>query len=77
MLDVDHLAERDHRHPELGLVLAEEVLGIVGAVERPALGVGAGPGVVASHDEVGDPVIAPDDGVPDGLPGPPHAHGQR
>ena len=62
---------------QLGLVLADEVLGVVRAVERLALGVLAGPGVVASHDEVGDPVVAPDDRVPDGLPGSPHAHGER
>jgi hypothetical protein len=77
VLDVDHLAERDHGHPELGLVLADEFLGVVWPVERPTLGVGAWPGVIASHDEVGDPVVAPDDGVQRGLAGSPHAHGER
>jgi hypothetical protein len=61
---------------ELGLVLLDSVLGIVGAVEILALGVGTRTGVVTTDNEVGGTMILADDGVPDGLTGTTHAHGQ-
>ena len=50
-LRIDELLEWDHRHVELVLVLAEQVLGVVGAVERLAQAVVAGAGMVTADDE--------------------------
>ena len=74
---VGDLLELDDLDAQFVLVLLDGVLGVVGAVEVDALGVLAGPGVVAADDEVGGPVVLPDDGVPDGLAGTAHPHGQR
>lgn len=71
----DHL-EGDHLDAELVAVLLDGVLGVVGPVPVDALAVLAGPGVVAPHDEVRRAVVLADDGVPDGLAGPAHAHGE-
>jgi len=57
-------------------VLAIQLLRIVGAVERIALAVVARAGVIASDDEVGAPVVLPDDRVPQRLPRARHAHGE-
>ena len=58
------------------LVLGHQFLGIVGTVERLALGVVAGAGMIAADDEVRAAVVLADDGVPDGLARTGHAHGQ-
>ncbi len=76
VLDVDHLLERHHGDVELRGVLVHELLGVVGAVERLAVRVVAGTGVVAADDEVRAAVVLADDGVPHGLAGAGHAHGQ-
>ena len=76
LLDVDHLLEVDHLDPDLVLVLAEELLRLVGPVERIALRVLPRTGVVAPDDHVGAAVIAPDDPVPHRLARPAHAHGE-
>ena len=74
LLDVDHLLEVDHLDADLVLVLAEQLLGVVGAVEGLALAVLARAGVVAADDHVGAAVVAADDAVPDRLARAAHAH---
>lgn len=71
----DHL-ELDDLDAELVLVLLDGVLGIVGTVEVLTLGVGARTGVVTTDNEVGGTMVLTDDGVPDGLTGTTHTHGQ-
>jgi len=71
----DHL-ELDDLDTKLILVLLDGVLGIVGAVEVLTLGVGTRTGVVTAHNEVGGTVVLTDNGVPDGLTGTTHTHGQ-
>ena len=73
---VDHHAEGHHAHAQLGLVLAQHLLGSVGVVEGLASRVRARPGVVATHDEVAAAVVLADGGVPEDLPRPRHAHGE-
>ena len=77
IFEVDHHVEGHHGDADVGLVLLEEFLGFVGAVERLAVGVFARTGVIAAHDEVGATVILANQCVPDGLARPAHAHGQR
>ena len=74
---VCHLQEGYDLNAELGTVALNGVLGVVGSVEVDALGVLAGAGVVAADDEVGGAVVLADDGVPDGLAGASHTHGER
>ena len=74
---VDHLLVRQAFDANFVAVLLEQLAGGGGIVERLALGVLAGTGVVASHDEVVAAKIPADDGVPDGFPRAGHAHGQR
>ncbi len=50
---VHHELEGHQRHAELLLVLDDELLGVVRPVERVAVGVGTGAGMVAADDEVG------------------------
>lgn len=71
----DHL-EFDNLDAELILVLLDGVLSIVGTVEILALGVGTRTGVVTTNNEVGSTMVLADDGVPDGLTGTTHTHGQ-
>ena len=73
----DHLLEVDHLHAELFLVLLQQLLGIVRAVERLAARVLAGAGVVAADDQVRAAVVLADDRVPDRLARPAHPHRQR
>lgn len=74
--DVNHLLELDHLDAELLLVLLDQVLRVVGAVVVLAVLVLAGAGVVAADNEVRRAVVLADDGVPKGLAGTAHAHGQ-
>ena len=74
VLDVDHHLERHHRDAQLRLVLPEQVLCVVGPVERRAARVAARPGVIAADDEVRAAVVLADDGVPDRLARPAHPH---
>ena len=69
--------ERHHRDVELVLVLREQLLGGVGAVEGLAGAVVAGAGMVAADDQVGAAVVLADDRVPERLARAGHAHGQR
>lgn len=73
-LHIDHLLEVDHLDPDLGLVLAEQLLRVIGAVEVLAGAVLARPGMVAPDDHVGAAVVAPDDPVPHRLARATHAH---
>ena len=73
---VGDLLELDDLDTQLALVLLDGVLSVVGAVEVPALGVLTGTGVVTANNEVGGAMVLPDDGVPDGLTGTTHTHGQ-
>lgn len=74
--EVGHHLEGDDLDAELVAVLFDGVLGVVGAVEVDPLGVLAGAGVVTADDEVRGAVVLADDGVPDGLAGAAHAHGE-
>lgn len=74
--EVGNHLEFDDLDAELVLVLLDGVLGIVGAVEVLALGVGTRTGVVTSDNEVGGTMVLADNGVPDGLTGTTHTHGQ-
>ena len=75
--DVDHLVE-GHR-PDACLVAepVDDLLGVVGAVERVAGRVDPGAGVVPADDQVVCAVVAPYDGVPQRLPGAGEPHRQR
>ena len=73
---VGDLLELDDLNAQLGLVLLDGVLGVVGTVEVDTLGVLPGTGVVTTNNEVGGTMVLPDDGVPDGLTGTTHPHGQ-
>lgn len=74
--EVGHHLEGDDLDAELLAVLLHGVLGVVWAVELNARAVLAGAGVVTADDEVSRTVILADDGVPDGLAGTTHAHGE-
>jgi len=71
----DHL-EGDNLNTELVLVLGHHLLGLVGSVGVLAIRHLAWAGVVAADDEVGQAIVLPDEGVPDGLTGPAHPHGE-
>ncbi|KFY70136.1 hypothetical protein V498_10389 [Pseudogymnoascus sp. VKM F-4517 (FW-2822)] len=73
---VRHHLEGDDLDAELLAVLLHGVLRIVGTVELNARAVLAGAGVVAADDEVRRAMVLADDGVPDGLAGTAHAHGE-
>lgn len=73
---VSHHLERDDLNAKLVSVLLDGILSIVGAVEVDTLAVLAGTGVVTSNNEVGGTVVLADNGVPDGLTGTTHSHGQ-
>ena len=62
---------------ELFFVLLHELLGVVRSVERLAVGVLAGAGVVAADDEVRAAVVLADDRVPDRFARAAHPHRQR
>lgn len=74
---VGHHLEGHDLDAKLVLVLLDGVLGVVRAVKVDAGAVLARSGVVPAHDEVRGTVVLADDGVPDGLAGSTHAHGQR
>lgn len=74
--EVGHHLEGNDLDTELIPVLLDGVLGVVGAVEVDTLAVLAGAGVVTSDNEVGGTMVLADDGVPDGLTGTTHSHGQ-
>jgi hypothetical protein len=76
LLDEDHLLEVDHLDADLGRVLLEQLLRVVGAVEVLALAVLPRPRMVAAHDHVGAAVVLADHPVPDGLARAGHPHGE-
>src|SRR6266404_3873289 len=76
IFEVDHHVERHHGDADFRFVLLEDFLGLVGTVERLAIGVLARTGVVAAHDKVATTVVLANQSVPDGLAGSTHAHGQ-
>lgn len=73
---VGDLLELDDLDTQLTLVLLDSVLSVVRPVEVLALGVLTGTGVVTTNNEVSGTMVLPDDGVPDGLTGTTHTHGQ-
>lgn len=73
---VGDLLELDDLNAQLVAVLLNRVLGVVRAVELLTLGVLTGTGVVTANNEVSGTVVLPDNGVPDGLTGTSHTHGQ-
>ena len=73
-LHVDHVLEVDHLDADLFLVLPEQVLRVVGAVEILARAVLAGARVVAADDEMRAAMIGADQPVPDRLARAGHAH---
>lgn len=75
--DVNHFLELNHLDAELFLVLLDELLGVIRAVVVLAILVLARASVVTANNEVGRAVVLADDGVPEGLAGTTHAHGQR
>ena len=77
ILEVHHHAEGHHGDADFGFVLLESFLRLVGAVERLAVGILAGTGMVAADDEVGAAVILADERVPDRFARAAHAHCQR
>ncbi|MPL71146.1 hypothetical protein SDC9_16917 [bioreactor metagenome] len=76
LLHIDHLLEVDHLAADLRLVLGEQLLRVIGAVEILAGAVLARAGMVAADDHVGAAVVAADDAVPDRLARAGHAHRQ-
>ena len=75
-LHIDHVLEIDHGDADFRLILLEQRLRVIGAVEIDALAVLAGAGVVAADDEMGDAVVLADQPVPDRLARARHAHRQ-
>ena len=55
----------------------KNLLRLVGAIERLAVGIFAGTGVIAAHDEVRAAMVLADDRMPNGLARSAHAHGER
>ena len=76
VLKVDHHLEGTWVTPISSSCFCEELLGLVRAVERFAVGVLARAGVVAADDEVGAAVVFADERVPDGFARAAHAHGE-
>lgn len=74
--EVDHGLELDHLDTKLLLVLLDEDLSIIRTVVVLALLVLTGTGVVTANDEVGSTVVLSDNGVPEGLAGTTHSHGE-
>mmetsp|Transcript_7158 Transcript_7158/g.25944 ORF Transcript_7158/g.25944 Transcript_7158/m.25944 type:complete len:411 (-) Transcript_7158:345-1577(-) len=74
LLGVHDVQRRHGLDPELLAVGLGEVLGVVGAVKVLAIQAGLAAGHVPADDEVGAPVVLPDDHVLDGLPGSGHVH---
>ena len=72
--DPDHMLEVHHFDSDFVLVGAEEVLGVIGAVEVLACGVFTGASVVATHDEVCAAVVGTDQAMPDRFTRACHAH---
>lgn len=66
--------EGDHFNVELALVLGDELLSVVRAVEVFALRVFAWTSVVSANNEVGGAEVLADDGVPDRFTRTAHAH---
>lgn len=73
---VGDLLELDDLDAQLGLVLLDGVLSVIRTVELLTLGILTGTGVVTTNNEVSGTMVLPDDGVPDGLTGTTHTHGQ-
>ena len=71
---VGHHLERDHRHAQLVLVLGDRLLRVVRSVERLARRVDSGARMVPPDYQVIGAEVAPDDRVPQGLPGSAKAH---
>lgn len=74
--EVDHGLELDHLDTKLLLVLLDEDLSIIRTVVVLALLILTGTGVVTANDEVGSTVVLSDNGVPEGLAGTTHSHGE-
>ena len=70
MLEIDHL------HADFRFVFAEHRLRLIGPVEILARRVFPRPGMVATDDEVGDPVVGADQSVPHRFTRPRHPHRQ-
>ena len=77
LLDVDHELEGHHGDAELLLILLEQLLSIVGTIERVAARIASGACMVTADDEVRAPVVLADDRVPDRFARPSHPHRQR
>ena len=75
--DIHHLMEGDGPHSGLIAEPVDDLLGVVRAVERVACRVDSRAGVVTADDQVVGAVVAPDDGVPERLPGSGKPHRQR
>src|ERR1700686_4591717 len=76
ILQVDHHAEGHHGHADVGLVLLENLLRLVGTVEGLAVGVFARAGVIAAHNEMSAAVVLANQRMPDRFPRSAHSHGQ-
>lgn len=74
--EVDHLLELNHLDAKLTLELLDEVLSIIRTVVVLSVLVLARTSVVTADDEVGSTVVLSDDGVPEGLTGTTHSHGE-
>lgn len=74
--EVGNHLEGNDLNAKLVAVLLNGILGIIWAVEINTLAVLTGTGVITADDEVGRTVVLADDGVPDGLTGTTHSHGQ-
>ena len=75
-LHIDHLFEIDHFDTDFGLMGPHQILRGVGVVEILACRVLARTGVIATHDEMREPVVFADDRVPERLARAGHAHGE-
>ncbi len=76
IFQIDHHVERHHGHADVRLVLLENLLSLIGAVERLSVGIFARAGMIAAHNEVRAAVVLANQCVPDRLARPSHAHRQ-
>ena len=74
VLDVNHEPERDHLDAQLILVLAHQLLRVVRPVKGRPTGVVPGAGMIPPHNQVGAPMVLPDDGMPERLLRARHPH---
>src|ERR1700687_1051116 len=74
---IDKFIEWKHCHSDLLFEPLQKLLRIVRPIKRVPLRVVPGTRMVSPDDKIIGAVVSSNDGAPDGLPRPSHAHGKR